>query len=320
MKSVGQDASFLFGQFHYPFGTAVKWAKDFAVGRYVATKASATIPSFDESEETEDADQPEFVIPAPPLMPPPRMLGPSFRGSAATQPSSASCYLSDEWTGLALVSSKRHTADSLLLRFALADTEATLQLPVCSALTMGVPVDGEMLPRQYTPVSSAGMKGAFELLVKVYADGVGGQYLASLDPTDITRAPPLVAFRHSARDVNIQFPFTGPPLSGTTMTHDYMISKDERTLGSGNVGTQPRMAWRLPAFAKPSTDPASNGLEAACLHQTIDRPSSVALGCCLGQTIGRVCAGWGRAAEYQHAGWWLGDYADVRSPIVNINE
>ncbi|KAL6070849.1 NADH-cytochrome b5 reductase [Balamuthia mandrillaris] len=77
--------------------------------------------------------------------------------------------------------------DTKILRFALPTPYHKMGLPVASCiLTKAPPAPGEEKPviRPYTPISSDDDLGYFDLLVKVYPNGVMSRYLHSLKPGD----------------------------------------------------------------------------------------------------------------------------------------
>ena len=60
---------------------------------------------------------------------------------------------------------------------------------------------GEDVIRPYTPVSSNKMKGAFQLLVKTYPDGVASQMLNNLSVGE------EVFFKHTKFNIKVSHPF-----------------------------------------------------------------------------------------------------------------
>ncbi|GJQ10778.1 hypothetical protein GpartN1_g2569.t1 [Galdieria partita] len=78
-------------------------------------------------------------------------------------------------------------------RFALADSEATLNLPLGKHVYVKAEVDNKEVSRPYTPISPKETKGYFELLIKVYPAPYGtmSRYLDSLKCGDslLVRGP-----------------------------------------------------------------------------------------------------------------------------------
>jgi len=119
-------------------------------------------------------------------------------------PAKPPCFLTEEWTKLALRETKQVNHDSKLLEFALPSSEESLQLPVCACLLLKAPGKGENgddVVRPYTPVSDDLRKGSFDLLVKVYEKGTASKFLGDLKSGD------EVEFKHIPFNVKEQYPF-----------------------------------------------------------------------------------------------------------------
>ena len=110
------------------------------------------------------------------------------------------CAFSEEWSAVPLTKREAVSHDTLLLSFGLEGSRG-LGLSTCACLLARASVGGSDVVRPYTPVSTNAMRGAFELLVKVYPDGEMSSHLASL-PLGAT-----VDFRHIAANVKRQYPF-----------------------------------------------------------------------------------------------------------------
>lgn len=85
----------------------------------------------------------------------------------------------DGWTPLKLASRRECNHDTRVFRFELAEGQS-LDLPVASCVLVRATVGGEEVVRPYTPVSDATMVGAFELMIKVYAEGRMSRHIDSL--------------------------------------------------------------------------------------------------------------------------------------------
>lgn len=98
----------------------------------------------------------------------------------------------DEFRSFKLISSVPATHNSKILRFSLDSPNATLSLPVCSAVLLRHP-DNEKVMRPYTPISLPSAKGYFELVVKEYAGGKMSSFLSKMAPGDsvLVRGPLL---------------------------------------------------------------------------------------------------------------------------------
>jgi len=73
-----------------------------------------------------------------------------------------------------------------IFRFALPDNK-TLGLPVASCIMIKVPngdKDGKDLARPYTPITLDSQKGYFEMMIKVYPNGIASNYIFNLKKGD----------------------------------------------------------------------------------------------------------------------------------------
>jgi cytochrome-b5 reductase len=97
---------------------------------------------------------------------------------------------------------KDETRNSKVITFGLPSGR-TLNHPISSAILMNVPkADGSFAVRPYNPISSK--DGSFELLIKIYPDGIAGTYVSQLKVGD------LVAFRQIKGNIKpFRFPFDG---------------------------------------------------------------------------------------------------------------
>ena len=96
---------------------------------------------------------------------------------------------------------KAYNHDSTLYTFGLPEGKS-LSLPVCACVLMrGFDAKGEVAVRPYTPTSSNEVLGSFDLLVKVYEQGVVSKWLDGLE----IGAP--VGFKHIPFNIKAQYPF-----------------------------------------------------------------------------------------------------------------
>jgi len=80
----------------------------------------------------------------------------------------------------------------------------SLDLPVCACiLVRGFNKEGEPAIRPYTPTSPNDTKGCFDLMVKIYEQGVVSQWLNNL------QVGSMVGFKHIKFNIKSQYPFEG---------------------------------------------------------------------------------------------------------------
>lgn len=80
----------------------------------------------------------------------------------------------------------------------------SLDLPVCACiLVRGFTKEGEPAIRPYTPTSPNDTKGCFDLMVKIYEQGVVSQWLNNLE------VGAMVGFKHIKFNIKSQYPFEG---------------------------------------------------------------------------------------------------------------
>jgi len=116
------------------------------------------------------------------------------------------CQFSDEFIKVPLLENIPVSKTSFVLRFGVPDTTKSVGLSTCSCILAGAEIDGEMVVRPYTPISTNADTGSFDLLIKKYPDGEMSSYLAGLSPSD----EKVVAFKHIPFNVKIQYPFGSP--------------------------------------------------------------------------------------------------------------
>lgn len=109
------------------------------------------------------------------------------------------------------------TNTTFLLRFGLPDPQTPLNLSTCACLLAGVEIDGEMVVRPYTPISTNAQKGTFDLLMRKYPQGKMSSYLSQLSPSKekSNDDPVLVGFKHIPFNVKIQYPFASSSSSSS---------------------------------------------------------------------------------------------------------
>ncbi|XP_007893601.1 NADH-cytochrome b5 reductase 3 [Callorhinchus milii] len=112
---------------------------------------------------------------------------------------------------LRLIDKEIVSRDTRRFRFALPSPQHTLGLPIGQHIYLSARIDGELVVRPYTPVSSDDDKGCVDLVVKVYFKGVhpnypnGGkmsQYLESLrlgDTIDFRGPSGLLVYKGKGR-------------------------------------------------------------------------------------------------------------------------
>jgi len=116
------------------------------------------------------------------------------------------CQFTDEFTKVPLIENTQVSETSFVARFGLPDTAKPLGLSTCACILAGVEVDGEMVVRPYTPISTNADVGTFDLLVKKYPDGKMSSFLSDLKPSE----DKVVAFKHIPFNIKIQYPFGSP--------------------------------------------------------------------------------------------------------------
>ena len=111
------------------------------------------------------------------------------------------CFFPTEWHGVPLTNVTQYNHDSTIFSFGLPEGRS-LDLPVCACLLLqGKDKEGNDAVRPYTPMSSNDVVGRFDLLVKVYEQGVISQYLNNL------AIGSLVPFKHIPFNIKAEYPF-----------------------------------------------------------------------------------------------------------------
>jgi len=111
---------------------------------------------------------------------------------------------------------RQETHDTKIITFGLPESR-TVGIPVSSAILMNVPPNKDNnesttttgkkprpIMRPYNPINIE-QKGSFDLIVKIYPDGIAGTYIDSLQVGD------MVEFKQTKGNIKkqFQFPFTG---------------------------------------------------------------------------------------------------------------
>mmetsp|Transcript_8194 Transcript_8194/g.9538 ORF Transcript_8194/g.9538 Transcript_8194/m.9538 type:complete len:344 (-) Transcript_8194:146-1177(-) len=103
---------------------------------------------------------------------------------------------------------RQETHDTKILTFGLPKSR-TLGIPISSAILMSVPpptsttTKSKAMMRPYNPIHIE-QQGSFELLIKIYPDGIAGQYVDSLQVGD------MVNFKQTKTNIKkppLQYPF-----------------------------------------------------------------------------------------------------------------
>jgi len=139
------------------------------------------------------------------------------------QPTSAlakpnSCVFGDNWTKVPLESRQSVSHDTRLLTFALDDPNKPMGLSTCACVLVrgGRDAEGNAVVRPYSPVSTNKMHGKFEVIVKVYDQGVMSKHMDGMKVGD------TLDFKHIDKNVKIQYPFgkkrIGMLVGGTGIT------------------------------------------------------------------------------------------------------
>merc|ERR1719161_1852786 len=151
------------------------------------------------------------------------------------------CVVTEEFTPIPLLGKISIAPDVRVLTFDLANKSKSLGLSTCACLLVsgGADAKGNPVVRPYTPVSTNAMLGKFELMVKIYPDGILSRHLDTLEIGQ------TVDFKHIPANVKIQYPFgkrrIGMIVGGTGITP--MIQALHAILGNPNDRTQVSMLF-----------------------------------------------------------------------------
>merc|ERR1712086_645121 len=112
------------------------------------------------------------------------------------------CVFTEEWSSSALLQVAIISHDTKVFTFGLPE-QRPLGLSTCACILAmgGADADGNPVVRPYTPVSTNAMCGKFELMVKIYEQGVLSQHMDKMAIGD------TLQFKHIPFNVKIQAPF-----------------------------------------------------------------------------------------------------------------
>merc|ERR1719161_2787243 len=151
------------------------------------------------------------------------------------------CVVTEQFSAIPLLSKISIAPDVRVLTFDLGNKSKSLGLSTCACLLVsgGADAAGNPVVRPYTPVSTNSMLGKFELMVKIYPDGILSRHLDTLEIGQ------TVDFKHIPANVKIQYPFgkrrIGMIVGGTGITP--MIQALHAILGNPNDRTQVSMLF-----------------------------------------------------------------------------
>jgi len=137
----------------------------------------------------------------------PRAMSARARSAIIPKPIAATvppgkCVFGDSWTKTALKEKKNISHDTRLLTFALDSEDKPLNLSTCACILARADDDaGNQVIRPYTPITPNSVKGTFDLILKVYPQGVMSQHFDKMKIGD------SVEFKHIEKNVKIQYPF-----------------------------------------------------------------------------------------------------------------
>jgi len=168
-----------------------------------------------------------------PSLPLPGMPGPV---GALVPP--GQCVFGDEFTPAVLHHKEEVSADTKIFTFSLPDPSSPLMLSTCACILAKGGINGDVI-RPYTPISTNALLGQFQLLIKVYPDGAFSKWIDGID------VGTSVQFKHTAKNVKIQYPFgkkrIGMICGGTGITP--MVQALHAILGCPSDCTQVNMLY-----------------------------------------------------------------------------
>jgi cytochrome-b5 reductase len=116
------------------------------------------------------------------------------------------CQFTEEFIKVPLLENIPVSKTAYVARFGLPDATKSLGLSTCACILAGAEINGEMVVRPYTPISTNADRGTFDLLIRRYPDGKMSSFIAELKPSK----EGIVAFKHIPFNVKIQYPFNSP--------------------------------------------------------------------------------------------------------------
>jgi len=151
------------------------------------------------------------------------------------------CQFGEDWAEVPLKAVDQISDDTKVFTFGTPDETKPLNLPTCACILArgGKDADGNPVIRPYTPISTNDVAGQFELMVKVYPEGVLSQHL------DKMAVGESLEFKHIKFNVKKQYPFgvknVAMLVGGTGITP--MIQALHAVLGNGEDGTKVSMLY-----------------------------------------------------------------------------
>lgn len=167
-------------------------------------------------------------------------LGPNSKPSSAVVPP-GQCVFTEEWSPATLVAKEMTGKSSRVFTFALPDATKPLGLSTCACILAkgGLDASGSAVVRPYTPISTNSMIGKFELLIKIYPEGLMSQHIDRLSIGD------TMDFKHIPFNVKVQYPYkkkaVGMICGGTGVTP--MIQALHALLGTPEDKTHVSMLY-----------------------------------------------------------------------------
>ncbi|KAI8808344.1 putative NADH-cytochrome b5 reductase 1 [Cladochytrium replicatum] len=102
-----------------------------------------------------------------------------FRAGQASRPAISKIH----WAPYPLTEKKQLTPNTFLFRFSLPKN-ISLNVPIGQHISIGTEINGKMVSRSYTPVSTNADKGYFDMVIKVYENGLISKHVGSLNIGD----------------------------------------------------------------------------------------------------------------------------------------
>merc|ERR1711865_232653 len=149
------------------------------------------------------------------------------------------CFFGEDWVAVPLVSKATVSHDTKVFTFGLPNVDQPLGLSTCACILArgGADTEGNPVVRPYTPVSTNAMLGKFELMVKIYPEGIMGNHMDKMAIGD------TLEFKHISFNVKIQAPFgkrhIGMLVGGTGITP--MVQALHAVLGAEGDATKVSM-------------------------------------------------------------------------------
>jgi cytochrome-b5 reductase len=150
------------------------------------------------------------------------------------------CQFGPEATEVALIERTQVSPTSAVLRFGLPDSSKPLNLSTCACLLAVAEMDGDVITRPYTPISTNHEIGHFDLIIKNYGLQANmSKYMHGMLPGD------KIKFKHVEGNVKMQAPFPykkiGMLVGGTGMSP--MTQALHAILGDNTTGVEVTMIY-----------------------------------------------------------------------------